>query len=693
MTARRPRQKSREAKEPAGLWLARKKEFQRIYSEGDEARKKYRDWLALRLGRMVPGAGTVESNAEQLDVHVAFRIYSYYAAIAYDEFPETLMPRDGAGDAQAGPMVEKLLTRMLDQADATETLRGCLADMMTDGASAAWWGLPRYPSPVDTSMVNWGMDDVMGAIEAGGYDPVPGMDHDHLASSLKTAASDPRMIGAPMPVQQALYDHALKHEQAITMEGRTPVEWSKIRGRFWAERSTIGDCTVWDTTISDLRYAWWMGRKLLIPMDELEGLHSFDPAAVRNVKPVRFETQDHGEVTYEEQDRKAMERENGAAEVWQFWDRRHETVHYVAESSTEGGHPFYLELDESYPYQDLTNGMPAVGGYFPCTVIAPYKSNLRGLERTFGIPILALAEPHIRQIIRLESEVLAESKRNVRQFGFVGKWRDADKRTVTSGVDGGSWDIPEELWDRANETGVRPLVMPPVSADLVRERDRAWMSLARGVGIPYPALVGESVEDTLGQAEMASTSGNLQTNDLVGQLQRGWAHMAEGARAIAKTAYSTDDVREMLGDDAAQVFSVWRESDVTTDKLAGRFSKAREDLRRTEQIMKALNIVISPELQAMGVRLDPMPLIDELWRGFDLGEPQDRPLSFEEKLAMLEERLGVQAGAQGGAPGSSGGAGPSAEAKPPTPSGPNQDTEKPTPSAMAGAQNRALTAS
>ena len=691
----KPRIKSRGGDQPASLWLARKDEFQRIHEKGDNARKKYRNWLALRLGHMIPGGRG--PNRDQLDVHVAFRIYAYYAAVAYDEFVENIMPRRGAGDALNASFVENAVTQMLDMADASETWRAILADIMTDGAGVAWWGLPRYPNPVDVAMMNWGVNDAFAALApdpetgqpAPGYEPVPGMDHEFLSQELRAKASDPTMVGQPASIREILYEHAAKHARMLDQQDKTPVDWGRERGEFWVERSIVGRGTVWDTSISDLRFAGWMGRLHLIDMDELEGIESFDPAAVALVRPKPLDAKEHGEITSEAVDMTddRIERENGVARVWEFFDYRQETTHWVPENSTAGGKPFYLEMDESYPYQDLATGAPAVRGFFPCTVVAPSKCNLAGLERTFGIPLLALAEPHIRQIIRLESEVLAQSKRNVRAYGFVGGgWTEATKKPVTSGVDGSSWDIPSSLWDKPGETGIRTLVHPPVSGDLWRSLDRAWMSLARGVGIPYPALVGESMEDTLGQAEMASQSGNLQTTDFVGQLQRAWAHMAEGARSILKIGYSADKVKEMLGDVAAARFVEWQQSDVMSDKLRARFSRSQEDLRRTEQLMKALNIAIDPNLEMKGVRLDVMPLVNELWKVFDLGEPQIRPMTFEEKTQLLLEK------AQAGAPGANGSGGPTAKADAPKPSGPNESTQEPSPSAMAGAQSRVLTA-
>lgn len=677
-----PRKESRRAEEDANLWFARRDAFCEEWKAKEDERQLNREALALRLRNVA---------SRQVDLHIPFRIYGYYASQAYDEFPETRYPKEGAGDAKFGPVCEKYLDKDLGRAGADRVFRAVLADVITDGCGVVAYGLPRFPTPLEVASVGLDVDTAVQTVLAqGGYEVTAGMDHEALSEGLKAHARDSaRMMGLPRWIQAALFNQAAIHEYHQEKEAKTPVDWRRTRGNFWCERRIPATSVYWDTDSSEINQSRFWIEKLLHSVEELKEVEAFSPEGRKALEaqdiptedPNRDEIEDapnlDGSTTHDERIQADI-KDRGLVEVLRVFDKQYETWHYVARPASGQGDAFYLEEDEQYPYMDLGTMEPALDGFFPFVHVAPYQSNERSVQRTFGVPLMSLAMPVIEMLIQYESEAAGQTKRNVRHPGYHPElWRGGEGEAIvalTSGRDGEGFEIPLSIWNSgARETGVRYVEVPKVPADLKVDRERAWNLLSHITGIPKTALTGEAVAPTKAQEEIVEARLGAQTNDMVGQLECAWSSLAKGCITIARLTKTPKDIGLMLGAKAEAAWSDYLNSDITTDRLQSTFSQRQMDYRKAEQLMKAIDMAI--HVQGL-VPIDIVPLLEELWRCFGLGEIQMVQQDPTAALGMLRGEADAR-GVRGGP-----------EANAPTPATGRESTTVPDPQKAEGAIGR-----
>ena len=153
MAPRNLKKRSRAAQEDVELWLGRIETFKNAWSEQEEEREVFRRAVRLDLGGLAGKYGKDGSSEPQLRMQFPHRIHQWWQSEAYDEFPEIRYPRDAEGDETYGPVVERTVSRILDDADAVRAGRRALTKLVTDGVSCICYGLPDEPLMPDVEEI------------------------------------------------------------------------------------------------------------------------------------------------------------------------------------------------------------------------------------------------------------------------------------------------------------------------------------------------------------------------------------------------------------------------------------------------------------------------------------------------------------------------------------------------------------
>lgn len=697
---------SRAAKEPASLWLARISRFQQAWDEGSAERDKYR--RAVRLDLEPRGMDATYLPTGQMRVHLPHRIHAWFQSQAYDKDIEVRYPRDATGDADYAPMVEKVSTRVFNDADGVRAFRRGLTDLLTDGCFAVWYGLPNELTASDAEWVNIAPEDAFEAAIEGTHMARPGQDHLMLAQHLLTMALDEEGMARWTPEQRMqVFGAARDHAKMAEADARVPRDWTADRGRVWIRHYQVGEACAWDTTVSDVEECFWMAYRVSMSLDRAQTHPSFDPSARKLIRGKvlgdRTPATDVSgqellrEIRTEDMDRDLVERENQRANVWVIHDRRHGTRHLIPEVVSEG-ESFYLEVDERDPYWNADTGRSVIPGGFPCEVCAPHQSNERSVKRTFGIPGLRAGWPFIISIQNYEAAIDDMVKRIKRVFVFSPDWPKKRREMVANGEDGTCVIAPASAAKAdPRNLGIRTVEFPDVSEQLLRERDRKLTYLSIVSGIPRSALVGEAVAETLGQEEIAEASASSQTGDIVGQVARTMARVIHGVMMLVRKFYDTSDVAHIIGEDAMSPVDP-NTGETLRDPVTGRaqpskwdewvMSSVEGDIPRVE--LAATSASANPrrvlQLQqfaktnreVLNIRTglphkDDAIIIDEIARALGVGDLPDLDVSPEQLLQMAIQRdpALVSAFMQGG--GAGGGRGPSDS--PASPRAPTENEE------------------
>jgi hypothetical protein len=618
------RKRSKAANEPADLWVRRIAAAIAVWRRGQSERDLYKEAANLSFPALVPGAGANELGLEaphvdQIDVNFSRRYLDWMQSQATDENPIITYPRDAEGDEDVATMNERLLLRVWNEAGGTSQFRAAIPSLCTQGSTTIWVG--QHSDIVSRKgLMEMSVDPELAVQEAleGEHTPRAGQDHENIVAALEGAAGDEDAIFDLDDDQfESLLEAADDHDDLAARERKGPFELRASPRKVWIRRLPVGTWCVWDHSVWDEQDKRWLARKLVYTKEEALQRDEFDRAAVNKLEPQPI-TQEEGYEpldSYKWGDDPDADLEDKRLVIWEVWDKRYRTRHYVSE-----GCEYYLEKDETYPYLDA-NYEPIVRGFFPCRIIAPLLSDDEKPERTHGLPLFKRFWPQQEELIKLHSYELAQAKRHALRIYEYDENLDEDTiAALSAGIDG-----TMVRRDPSTDPGktVVPVQFHSSALDISRLMQSVWSVTSSTSGMPWSDISSAPVADTATQEMQAIQAGRQQAGDVIRQLEIAAADVLEIVRDFLRGYYSDEQIAQLLGFKWVEKFHLWKRSSLEGDRLDVKFAaRAKaESAVRLKQMMEAYSLLkqeIDPFTMQPKYRTD--HLLAEILRGLGAGD-------------------------------------------------------------------------
>ncbi len=312
------------------VWKGRIKASRLMFNRLRRERKEYEDALALQDG--LHGWSNFDSIGAALDNHpgyheqsvpFSFRYAVWLQARATGKPPVLKYPKDGEDDPTTIPTVESLLLRVATEAGMFREWKSGIFDLSGFGSFCLWFGFhAEVTTPEMTEGAKDGANETVARALRGDTEVKPAQDSAQMARALDTQLRDPvNQLALPPEAQMGLAVAASGHDQVVVdqmQEGQPP---AVKRRHIWCRRLPVGTHVIWDHTVSDLRDARWMARRVTMRMEEAKAFEGFGPGVRQRLVPYMQGADDPVEPVRDNEDKPLEGEENARFVFWEILDK------------------------------------------------------------------------------------------------------------------------------------------------------------------------------------------------------------------------------------------------------------------------------------------------------------------------------------------------------------------------------------
>lgn len=692
----------RMSREEAGrLWAHRLQVSESIYKRLHERFVRYEQGLAGKFPvvmPMIPGSvgdkGQVESWVnDQIELNMLLRVTNMVGA-QFDDNPSFTFSRQPDAPEAACVAAERAMEMLVDEGEAMSEGRVALRYMMTRGPWIMWPVVVRTgatPEEVRGSKTN--PEDLVLSARAGQLAEVPeGTDFYATGVAARSVLEDPAQALGLMPDERARIAQLaetceVEHQRWLERAHRGP----EAKISFVA--TPYGSWCQWDPTVTDVRRADWIARKIVMDHDEFLESPTFTDYAKSKVKAMPVEPERDPAASAAEGARESTQavEEIGRIVVWEIWDRKRWARFYWSPMCGEET----IGVDETYPYLD-EEGRPLFRDFYPCVIRVPVKHNDEVPEQSSGIPYLEPGWPHQIELIEYSTALSRAAKRSGRVAVAAPNVDDSTISAYVKATDGGVIRMLPGYDRNRDGDPFKPIDQGVFPIEYIRARMQAMSDFANALGMSIAALTGEPIADTLGQEEIALKGSTLTQADLIRMLESGVAELATKAFILFRAYASDSEMVSFLGPDSMTpdeegITPLQRIRAMQLDgrKVLCRFASSTraDDLASIKQSFDFFALSMGPlGRDSTGVPyFDPKTMLLRIAKKMDLQESLVQyEMSQQEMIAAALMKMQASMMGQGGQTNAPGGG---AQAGQGDPSGRKAGGER-GPAAIPGAQSR-----
>jgi len=645
-----------------------------------EDRKQVSDQLERALDGDFPGLipGTTDETArklrlrgdDQINVNLLLRAATYMVALAYDEFPSLRFSREPGDDDDVVVAATRLIEKLMDEGGAIYESRDAMMSSFTRGPWAVWLSVEK--DLISTAELNASTIPPASFVDAALAGEVPdvpdGVDFQAVGEAARAITENPDLALGLTAVQiDALNALAEQAEVKYAKSLDEPTN-QRIRSKIVYDFTAYGTRLLWDASVTDVRHASWMARRIKMNRWEFEREPMFKRSAVKKVLD-----------TLDDEERKAADNQasskpvedyaqagyvgSGDVWVWEVHDKINRKRHYLCESCDE-----FLEKDDEHPWLD-EYGRPLFAGFYPCVVRVPIKTPRECAERAVGLPWLEIGWPLAVEFIKLRSAAVIAAKKSAR-IGILSAGMPDDSAAQLESASDGTFIKLGSGYDRNRDgdpiTNVEFGGMPMdyLTASKVVQSDFASM-----MGLSLASMTSEPVADTLGQEQIALQGANTTQGDMVRQFESGFAELAMMTLKAFRMYATPEECAAYLGKSALEprqhpdgsprpsVYEAFKTMDVTGCKLVCRFASGTraDDAVYVKQLQDFIALSSTLRDNTNTPYFDVRPLMERLGKAMDIEglkpyEPTAAELAqiMAAQLAPMMEQGGEGAPDQGG---------------------------------------------
>lgn len=553
-----PRAVSEKEREAVAICRAKWVAAEREWEQGRKARTHVlREMLAGKMFDGFEGSRTkaatttkevVTQAKEVTETNLFLRAQLSLKAHAADSSWSVRYPTAGDLPDDFVDEIERFHERLCTVANVTMEFSDALDDGGTVGPLVIWLGCDRVVNRKKQAGAATPIDDLVLAAANGdpNIHPLPGMDYLALAKAARDfAANETQGIVRTIEQVENLKRLAQESDQAWADEMEKAPE-GYTYGLLRSRRLVYGEDILWDSRVTTRwQDARWLGILKTFGLQEARDEESWKPSARKALQGVDPTQEKDGWPAIVDAGigAEANAALNKIVRVVEFWDRDSGEVHYFAEKG--GDYDGFLERDSRYPYFDA-HGRSVLKDWFPIRAATPVVHNKRTPERTKGIPWLEPAKDHAIQYVLFDSALTRSRKKAARVVECP------DDEEVIAGLENGDDLVilkrPVELDDSKKDLmTVHTFGQSPV--DLEAGKQAALMGFARSVDMTVEEISGQSVEPTLGQAEMAAQGARASRGGLLRKLSTFAGDIVRDLGALAKLCMTDAQVAEIMGPD------------------------------------------------------------------------------------------------------------------------------------------------
>lgn len=494
--------------------------------------------------------GKGPSGTQEEDTNLFLRAQRLLKSEAADEAWGTRYPAMGDLPDEMIDEMESFCDRLAIAANAAREFSDALDDGGTVGPMVVHLSCHKVVSrKKQAGAVTPIADLVQAAANGADVHPIPGMDYLALADACRGFLADPeQQMLRTIEEQDNLIRLAQEADQAWADEAESAPSGETTYGDLACRRLVYGDDVWWDSRITT---RWQDARKVairkLFTPEECRTIEEWKPSARNKLNGAVLDTRDgypslvSADLTRDEND--AL---NRWVSVIEFWDRDEGTVHYFVENGEYQG---FLERDSRYPYLDA-RGKPILKDWFPIRACTPVVHNERTPDRTLGIPWLYPAKA---AAIRYNLFAKAESaaRRKAGRVVTCRKGMAEDTRAQLEGADDLAI-IEEPDGIKEGEEFFKIHTWGEAPADFGRGKQEALLEFARDVDISVEKMTGQSVEPTVGQAQMAQSGSDASRGGLLRKLQTFAGEIVADLARLAAAFWTDEKVTQLMGPEFAR---------------------------------------------------------------------------------------------------------------------------------------------
>lgn len=653
--------KTMDREEAGRLWSHRLSAADQVYRRLHPNFQRYEESLAGKFPPVMPLVPVLDNEGkqdgwenDQIELNMMLRVTNMVTAMAYDENPSFTFSRQPDEPESVCIAAERAMEMLIDEGEATAEGRVALRYMMTRGPWIMWPMVVRSnatPEEIRGSKIN--PEDMVLAARTGQLEEVPlGADCYAVSVAARSVLEDPVQALGLLPDERARIAQLaetceVEHAKFLKRAHRT----NDAKISFLA--TPYGSWCKWDPTVTDVRRAEWIARKIVMDPDEFMEDPAFTAEAKAKIKPSQIQPEGdpaHSAATHVRDSVDPIE-EAGRVVVWEIWDRKRWKRWYWS-PMCEGT----IGVDESYPYLD-EEGRPLFRDFFPCVIRVPIKHNMEGPEQSSGVPFLQPGWPHQIEIIEFGTAASRAAKRSGRIGVASPGLSDKTLAAFTRATDG-SVIRPDASYDKNQHGDVfKVLDQGPFPIEYLRARQQAVADFANALGMSYAALTGEPIADTLGQEEIALKGSTLTQADLIRSLESGMGELARKAFILFRAYATESEMVSFLGVSAMEpdaegktLVDRFRAMNIDGRKIICRFASSTraDDLASTKQAMDFFALSTGPlGRDSMGVPyFDPKTQLLRIGKKMDLQESLV-PYEMTQQELMAAVLMKMQASMQG----------------------------------------------
>lgn len=444
--------------------------------------------------------------------------------------------------------IETFGERLAVEAEVTQEFSDALDDGGTCGSMVIWMGCDRLAVNREKAAGNATpiSELVLSAANGDDVHPLPGMDYLALAQAARDFKNDPDQQMRRTIEQFQNLDRLAQEADQAWADAMEREPWGYEYGRLRTRRLVYGEDVLWDArTTTRWQDAEWVGIRKWFPLEDAVNEEAFKPSARKALAGagVEMPRKDGFEPLASEgaygEEAKSW---NKGIPIIEFWWKRTGTVHYFTEGA--GNYEGFLERDSRYPYFDA-KGRSVLKDWFPIRACTPVVHNLRIPERTQGVPWL---EPGKADAIRynLFDQALTASRSKAGAIIEVPEDLPDDKlQQIESGAYLTVIPRPAEMDKDKDLIRIHEFGKAPV--DWMLGKQDALRSYARKVNMTVEEISGESIEPTLGQAELASRGATSARGGLIRKIQAFAGEIVSDLMALARSKFTEEQVTAIMG--------------------------------------------------------------------------------------------------------------------------------------------------
>ena len=668
-------------------WTGRIKASRTMFTRVRRERRELENALALHDGlHGWSDFGSISDALENSDYHqqsvpLSFRFAVWLQAQTTGDPPVLKYPRDAAGDEMFATVMESLLLRVATEAGMFREWKGGIFDLCGFGSFCLWFGFHAEVTTAETAEgAKQGVEESTSRALRGDTAAHEAQDHPTVARALDTQLNDPvNQLALPAEAQLGLAIAATAQDAKAAEQIDAPRAVNVKQRSIWCRRLPVGTHVIWDHTVTDLRDARWVARRVTMRMEEARAFEGFGPGVRARLKPYVMSKDDPVEPVRDVEDKPLEGDENARFVFWEVFDKYYRTKHYVSEQM-EG----YLEADEAYPYADPISGEPALPGFFPCIVSAPLRHSGETPERTTGLPLISPGYPIQRLIVQFHDFAVSSARRHcVRQIEVPEDLPEDVRAMLESGNDGATIPRPAgiEPGDMARSIVFQGEAFKIV--ELIENLTDRWCALQ---GMPRTDLTGQPQAKTATAEGLSVQAGRNQADYVFRCIEEDMASGVELIRAMLKIGlYPAEKIAGLVGARNKALVEGWKSTSLDGDSLQLKLANRAQSEKavRVKQLGDALGLVtayLDPKTQLP--KYDPQPIIEEIFLALDMGRPKEIVWTPEDLMAR-------QAIAQMGGGESDGAAEDGPQKGPPKGGERERSQGPPTPAHVSGSARRA----